>query len=71
MVYVRSVSAWVERCERRAGWSRRERENRIIADKRRAIKGLDSFRFHCQPVVKQKVEREVAFTLPLECWGFK
>jgi len=49
--------------------SRRESEDRVIADKKKELAFVKSGLFHKLGKDKRKKIEEVAHTLPLECWG--
>ena len=49
----------------------RLREDEIIARKKSQIENLESKSFYFASSDEKRKKKEVAFTLPLECWGFK
>lgn len=73
MVFIRrydSLSSNVERRQKREIVTIRKREQQIIEERKEAIARLDKKAHLYQGKQKQKIDEEVAYTLPLECWGF-
>lgn len=65
-----SVSRFAARMERYGVMSKRDRENEIIASKRKEISSLDTTVNFNRSKKDRKLAEELAYTLPLEAWGF-
>ena len=66
-----SLSAYVERLERRGLRSKRQKEDDYIAKKNKEIASLEGRVYMFMSKEKQKKERAQKMSHKLELWGFK
>jgi len=66
-----SLSYNIERKERREDKTILQREKELIEKMNKDIKFLKSRFFYRFSKEEKKIMKERAFTIPLECWGFK
>lgn len=67
---LQSLAANAERRGRKELKTIKKREDEIIEEQKAKIERLGTRAHLYKGKEEQKIEKEQAFTLPLECWGF-